>query len=183
MKATEKWKPVIGYEGLYEVSSRGRVRSLTRRVHGGRVGWSDRIVAGQTMKPSRKINGYMQITFCDNGRNSTQTIHATVAAAFLGRRPNGMQVNHIDGDKLNNAASNLEYVTAKENVRHAFECGLSTCKGEMHPNSKLTTDQVREIRRRYAAGGVSHYDLADEYPVNRPTIGKILSGKMWGHVA
>jgi hypothetical protein len=75
----------------------------------------------------------------------TVKVHALVALAFLGDRPNGYVINHIDGIKANNCPSNLEYCTAKSNTLHAFSLGLCK-KGEAHPNAKLKDSEVIEIR-------------------------------------
>lgn len=87
---------------------------------------------GRVLRPQPHNNGYRTVS--PDGRKH-KTIHSLVAAAFLGPRPDGCDVNHIDGDKTNNAASNLEYVTRKENMQHAMATGLWTPSAD-HMNQK-----------------------------------------------
>jgi hypothetical protein len=105
----ETWKPAIGYEAFYEVSTLGRVRSL-RRKH--------------LLKPQPHKDGYRTVSLCVDGRSKTVGIHKLVAAAFIGPRPDGHEVNHEDGDKANNRYRNLEYKTHLENMIHARVSGL-----------------------------------------------------------
>ena len=111
--AVEIWKPVVGYEGLYEVSNLGRVKSLPRKKCKGNI-----------LKPH--INkGYEYVHLCKNGKSYYAKVHRVVAEAFLQTIPNKNHVNHIDGNKTNNAVSNLEWCTATENLKHARENKLN----------------------------------------------------------
>lgn len=113
----EEWCPVVGYEGYYSVSNIGRVR----RDAGG-----PGARAGLVLRPKRNAKtGYLTVSLFRGGDGCSHTVHTLVAAAFIGVRPNGWTVNHIDGDKLNNRPSNLEYVTRGDNARHAWETGLA----------------------------------------------------------
>lgn len=109
----EIWKPVIGFEGLYEVSNLGNVKSLPRKRCKGKV-----------LIPH--INkGYEYVHLCMNGNTSYVKVHRIVAMAFLQSIPNKTHVNHIDGNKLNNSADNLEWCTPSENLKHARENKLN----------------------------------------------------------
>lgn len=113
-----EWLPVVGFEGLYEVSSTGSIRSIARR-QGTRVG---RILAGRL---STSLNDtwrtrYFRVALRKDGQRFEKPIHHLVAEAFLGPRPLGLEINHRDGNPQNNAASNLEYVTHSENVRQGW---------------------------------------------------------------
>jgi len=119
---------VPGYEGLYEASSFGRVRRPPDWVPlGGGFGKPGRILS-----KSVHAKGYFYVnTRSRRGKKSSVTVHSLVAGAFLGPRPEGMVVNHRDGNKLNNKPSNLEWVTQKENDAHARRMGLTkTARGE-----------------------------------------------------
>lgn len=109
----EKWKPIVDYEGLYEVSNLGQVRSIPRsRCKGG------------ILKPH--INkGYEYVHLCKNGKPYYAKVHRIVADAFLEVIPGKTHVNHIDGNKTNNHVSNLEWCTALENLKHAKENNLN----------------------------------------------------------
>lgn len=105
---TEIWRPVVGYEGLYEVSNTGRVRSLNYN-RTGKV---------RELKPEATEAGYLRIALCKDGKAKNHKIHAIVMAAFVGPRPEGYDVNHIDECKTNNRVENLEYCTRRENLNH-----------------------------------------------------------------
>lgn len=116
----EIWKDIKGYEGLYQVSNLGRVKSLARKVikaYGAEHNLKEKL---------RVINsdnvGY-QVVRLHNGKGKTFKVHRLVAKAFLGE-PNGLEVNHIDGDKSNNKVENLEYCTRGENLKHCWDNGL-----------------------------------------------------------
>ena len=122
----ESWQPVPGYEGLYEVSDQGRVRSLDREIQKrGRAGVLMNLrLQGRVLKAQMDGNVRLFVTLSRNGKYKPQRVHTLVAHAFLGPRPEGLQINHIDGDCQNNAASNLEYCTASENMKHAVRLEL-----------------------------------------------------------
>ena len=112
----EIWKDIKDYEGLYQVSSFGRVRSLDREV----VYRNDRIYncKGRVLKPSLDDSGYLRVNLCENGKRITKRIHQLVAIAFLKHIPCGLKlvVNHIDNNPLNNNVENLEITTNRKNT-------------------------------------------------------------------
>jgi len=171
----EKWRPVHGYEGWYEVSTLGRVRRVAPGAH---------TRAGKVLKPCDKGSGYMRVTLHSGSGGATRTIAIArlVTDAFLGSRPANMEVNHIDGDKGNNAVLNLEYVTRGDNIRHAFRTGLQNNQGERHPQAKVTEAGVLAIRARTIAGE-SRRVLAKEYGVTPEAISRIHARQTWRHVA
>lgn len=124
----EIWKDIDGYNGYYQVSNYGNVRSVDRfdGVH-------DR--KGTIIIPSVKQNGYLQVGLRKHNTRKWFGVHRLVATHFIDNPHNKPQVNHIDGNKLNNTVENLEWVTGKENQRHATKLGLrdNMPKGEKHP--------------------------------------------------
>ena len=109
----EEWKPIKGYEGLYEVSNMGRVKSLHRSK-------------GIILKQSIHTNGYMYAGLYKNGTRISKRVHRLVATAFI-RNPNNYDVvNHKDGNKKNNTVDNLEWCTRSYNIRHAYHNGLKS---------------------------------------------------------
>lgn len=108
----EKWKPVKGYEELYEVSSMGRVRSLDRYDSLGRLH------VGRILRPKKNKNGYLECNLFDGGSGRTFRVHKLVAVAFIPNPDKHPQVNHIDEDKTNNVVENLEWCSAKYNTNY-----------------------------------------------------------------
>jgi hypothetical protein len=171
---TEVWKPIPGYVGYYEASNIGRVRrsGATRLNPPGHIMF-------QNYGPR---TGYRLVQLCRDNDPKTRTVHSVVAAAFLGLRPKGKQVNHIDGNKLNNRLDNLEYVTPSENNLHAIRLGLHKIqRGEDVGQAKLTRGVVSDIRRRVMRGEMQK-DLAGEYGVARTTVNHIVKNRTWSHV-
>lgn len=174
---TEQWKDIEGYEGIYQVSDQGRVRSLDR------VGVARQRLKGKVLKPGTNRNGYCYVILCKKLTVKHHAVHRLVALAFLGP-DRERQVNHKSGKKTDNQALNLEWVTAKENMRHSMEVlgNSSGRKGEAHSQVKLTANQVREIRRLYASKDHSQYNLAKLFGVHRSTIEHIVTRRTWKHV-
>lgn len=114
MNSTEEiWKPIYGFEN-YQVSNLGRVKSLDRLVNGN-CG-SVYVSKGRILKPGKDNGGYQHIGLCKDGKRTTFAVHRLVWEAFNGKRPEGMEINHIDEDKSNNSLDNLNLMTHKENV-------------------------------------------------------------------
>lgn len=130
----------------------------------------------------KKSRGYLTVMFRVGEKKVNFTVHRLVAAAFIGPRPNGMHINHIDGVKANNAAANLQYVTPSENTRHSFRLGLQVNKkGAEHNQAKLGERQVLEIRRR-VANGERQSAIARSVGVSRTLVSLIARRKRWGHL-
>lgn len=166
--------PVKGYEGLYEVSNMGRVRSLDRTVSAadGRTMHIKSRVLSTAGKSGRDRN-YPAVTLWSENVGRTVQVHRLVAMAFLGPPQEGMMVDHIDGDTTNNTASNLEWVTCGENNRRAYEIGLKTPS-----HRKLLGIQVREIRSSELSGK----ELAKKFGISRATVSNIRTRKTYKEV-
>lgn len=137
----EQWKDISEFEGSYQVSNTGKVRSLSRFVkykHGGK----DRYWPGKIISPFNTKSGYLNVTLKISNRNHHRQVHRLVAAAFVGAFNARDQVNHKDGDKHNNNYDNLEIVTQSENMKHAFTNGLHSGVGSTHYKAKKITDGV-----------------------------------------
>ena len=123
-KNEEVWKDIPGYEKLYQVSSAGRVRSKDRVVK--YRGGLERSIKGKVLKQSN-ANGYLRIILSVDGKQHQWLVHRLVALTFLGRPSfKDAQVNHINSQKRDNRADNLEWVTASENIIHSYEVGTSS---------------------------------------------------------
>jgi hypothetical protein len=168
----EEWKPVVGYEEAYEVSNRGRVR---------RSGRSTGATLGRLMKQNLFKHGiHLYVGLCPyrqghQGLRKNQKkipVHMIVAEAFLGPRPPGMHINHIDGNGLNNWAENLEYCTPTRNVHHALLTGLT--------KHNLTPEMVRAIRALPAE--LTHREIARRYGIHESQISRLRRGLVWTFV-
>ncbi|PEI42608.1 HNH endonuclease [Bacillus pseudomycoides] len=123
----ELWKPISGYEGIYEVSSLGRVRSLDRVIVDYRG--IEKSVGGKILKPGVTNKGYYIVSLNSVDKRHTLTVHRLVANAFIPNLDNKPQVNHINGIKTDNRICNLEWLTNEENMKHAINNGLANKGG------------------------------------------------------
>ena len=171
-KHTEKWRPVVGFEGWYSVSNRGRVR---------RERTSNRAIAGFVIKPHYQ-RGYVKVRLSRNGVRVSRNVHHLVMGAFCSPRRRGLQTNHKNGIKADNRPRNLKWVTPLQNTRHAISMGLSDVRGECNGQAKLTIAKVKAMRTRYAAGGISTIKLAREFGVSNATAHRVVSFGTWRHV-
>lgn len=181
--AAERWLPVPGWQDYYEVSDRGRVRSLDRTV---RCSWGAiHFRPGVVMKLTRRSRRpdspvYEAVVLRIGKRIERWMIHRLVLTVFVGASRNGEEGRHLNGDSLDNRLTNLAWGTHKENEADKLAYGGRPL-GERHPQAKLTVAQVRAIRamprsRRDA-------DIAAEYGVSKATVTHIQSGRLWKHLA
>lgn len=158
----EIWLPIKGYEGMYEVSNLGNVKSLlTFKLIGGR-------------SPSKK--GYLRV----NLNNRIWFVHRVVAETFLPRIEGKDQVNHKDGNKLNNSVDNLEWVSNQENRDHAVKHDLIV-HGERVGTSKLKKEEIIEIRN-LCSQGISQKIIALQFGVAKQTVSNINTLKTWKRI-
>lgn len=195
----EEWRSVVGWEGLYSVSSWGRVRSDRTRTN---------TRAGRVLIPSPNRQNYLHVDLSRDGRSRSHFVHKLVCEAFVGPRPADKRgVNHIDTIKSNNHATNLEWATPKEQMVHASAAGVlatgdrhgsrthpeSLPRGDEHwsrmkPNkvvrgerggrAKLTDSSVRNI----LASPLKAKELASIHGVSLDIIYRIRNGKLWQHI-
>ena len=135
-KSGEEWRDIKGYEGLYQISNLGNVRSLDYRRKG----------ISRELKPSILREGYLYVFF----KGKHFRIHRLVAEAFIPNTENKSQVNHIDGNKMNNNVNNLEWCTSSENNKHAYTSGLKrrfwlNKKGAEHPGYKKVVQYDKDM--------------------------------------
>lgn len=169
---TEEWRPVPipEFAEAYSVSNLGRVRQELRRG-GTRPGL---ILAGGIS------DGYLNVTLSYSGRQRTAFVHQLVAAVFVGATPEGLEIDHRDGNKLNNRAPNFRFVTSGENSRAAASLGLM-CHGERCHSAVFQEADVRAIRAR-AESGESIAAIARALDVTPRAILKIVRRLSWKHV-
>lgn len=171
----EKWKQVPGYEGKYDVSDLGRVRSNGRNIRNSRS--SFREIPSQIIKPFQRKGGYATIRLADAGRKTTHYIHRLVARAFLGEGEARQEVLHGNGDKADNRVNNLSWGSRFDNMADRARLSESA-RGEAHGRSKITELQARQIK----SDGRYQRIIAAEYGVSRRLVGMIKAGKVWCHL-
>lgn len=179
----ETWKNVTGFENFYQVSNIGRVRSKDREykcLANGKYPCT-KILHGRVMRERiwKKRN---QVAFMIGGERIEFWVHRLVAEAFISNPLKLSDVNHKDGNPLNNNVSNLEWATRSQNMQHAHDTGLIKMrKGSNHPKSKLTERKVKAIRKK-RANGLTCAEIAKQYGVIQQTISEICLNHIWKHV-
>lgn len=164
----EVWAKINGFEE-YEVSNMGRVRKI------------------KYLKPNKSnVGKYSVMSLSKNGKSSGFLLHRLVAEAFIPNPEKKSQVNHKNGNKDDNRASELEWMTRRENIDHAVSNRLHVKKrdqnGELNSANKLTEHQVMEIVLLYKTGMFTQEGLSKKYSVSVCNINKILVGEYWTHV-
>lgn len=179
----EEWRDVVGAEDRYQVSNFGKVKSKSYVKHGRNIhGPFSFTTKSAAMSTPLNAYGYPAINLrLSNGEDRPVAVHRLVAEAFI-PNPNALpQVNHKDSDRANNCVSNLEWVSAQDNVKHGFESGFHTTAGEDHPRSVLNDEVVRRIRSMKAEGW-RVTDIARSLNLKYHTVHKVAKGLNWSHV-
>ena len=166
MNGEEKWKPIVGFEGTYEVSILG-----VRRVSTGRV-----------LKQSLDNHGCPHVILSLRGQQTTHRVAHLVADAFLPpKKPTDQVLRHLNDNKLDNRVENLAWGTHKDNAKDSIR-NETFVRGITHGMARLTEDIVREIRLLYATGNFTQKELALKFGVDKSAIGYIVRRKTWKHV-
>lgn len=163
----EEWKDIEGYEGFYQVSTHGRVKSLDRLV------WDEwnqcyRKYKERILRPGKSKRGYMVVVLSKSGETTPVKVHRLVLSSFSKNPYNKPQVNHKDGDKSNNVLSNLEWATCSENMIHAYKNGL--CSRNKKPIKRLTSEESKMIKTMWRTNLYLKKDLSKTFNVSPSTI-------------
>jgi hypothetical protein len=182
----ELWCPVVEWEGFYEVSSLGRVRSCERRVMrsaSARRGPSLVTIQSKIRRPTHggKQSPYPRVYLWREHIGVSKMVHHMVLEAFVGPKPPDAVANHIDGNKQNNRVSNLQWCSRSYNNVHAMDIGLVQMRGEAHFAHKYSTEQVRAIRHM-AKDGMSLVAIAKHCEMPLGTVFNIVRRKTWKHL-
>jgi len=171
----EIWINIKSYEGLYLISSTGKVKSIKKGNH----------------KDKKNLYLAHDIGYCDHRRvtlvkatiKKRFLVHRLVYSHFIAPLKKGLVINHLDGDPSNNVVSNLEQVTISENGKHAVKIGLLKVKrGEEVGSSKLTEEDVVNIFKIRSTTKLSYAEIGKSYNVSYSTIGDIIKRRCWAHV-
>ena len=169
----ELWLPVVGYEGLYEVSDQGRVKSLPRpRAQGGRL--KERI-----LKQPTNASGYHQVSLWKDKKQTVRYVHRLVGEAFLGPLPCGLVTRHGPDGIDDNSVHNISYGTQTENSLDKTRDGTQL-QGETHHQCRITAETVSTIRG--LASTSTHQSIADRFGLSRQHVTDIVSRRRWAHL-
>lgn len=175
----EIWKDIQGFEGLYQVSNHGRVKSLKRVLI--RSNGRNQIINERFLSPRPSKKGYLRVALMFYQKRIDSKIHRLVAIHFLDNPSHYKEVNHKNGIKSDNRVQNLEWCSRSQNVQHAFDNGLKPAmKGELNGQSILTKEQVFSIRQESKT--FTRKELMAKYNVSKSAIAFILQGKSWKHI-
>lgn len=164
----EEWRELPGYDSMYLVSNFGEVYSK----------YTKKVLGYTTNK-----GGYHRTKITKDKTSKRIVTHKLVMLAFVGEPPEGMVINHIDSDPSNNRLDNLEYITPSQNVKHSYDFGKACRKGENHPSSKLTVEDVINIRTRFWNFKESRDSIHKLYPqITRTSLNRVIAGSVWTHV-
>ena len=169
--AMEEWRAVKGFEATHQISSIGRVRTMKASCNRP---------AGRILRQWTGPSGYCSVGICDGKRKGHFYVHALVAAAWIGERPAGADINHENGKKQDNRPDNLSYVSRSENMKHSFRIGINKNRGESHCCAKLKLEDVLTIRAE--RGKTSRSMLAKRFVVTVSAIKQIWHRRTWAHI-
>lgn len=172
----EIWKDIPGYNGIYQASNVGNVRSIDRLIttKSGFV----KPLKGKIMKGGLYPNGYCLVVLQFNGKSITTSKHILVAKAFIENPENKRCVNHKNSIRIDNRVENLEWVTHSENTKHGILCGRIKLNGSERKNAKLTDADIVFIR----SSTMRNVELANKFGVCRSLITGITKGRRWKHI-
>ena len=177
----EIWKDIKGYEGEYQVSNKGNVRSLDRickRIdrYGNETEYKYK---GKILSKNDNGNGYLTVKIKRNGKRFY--VHRLVAEAFLENKENLKEVNHKDNNRSNNVIDNLEWVSRQQNIEHCLKQGRNA-RGERNKKSKLKEEDVLKIREMIEEGFLTQREIGEKFGVQQPIISSISLRKKWKHI-
>lgn len=165
-------KDIKGYEGIYFACPTGKIFAIK----------SNKLPNGGYLKPWLIGRGYEMVMLYSKKTPKKFLVHRLIASTFISNPNCFKEVNHINGDKLDNRPENLEWVSSSDNKSHAWNNGLYTHMGSNHYLAKLNESKVRKIRSLAKTGKFTNVAIAKMFNVSAATIGLIIMGKIWKHI-
>jgi hypothetical protein len=181
LEQTEIWKDIPEFQGFYQISNLGRVRSCDRYVAKHKNGALS-LLKGSLKKIVYEKNHYPFVDLYKNNKRSKQYMHRLMAIAFLPNPKNLKEINHIDGNKQNFSPSNLEWCSHIDNCLHAINTKLHDCQGEQHHNATLLNETVIKIRELHQSG-ITQTEISKKFSINLRLVSKIVNRERWKHIA
>lgn len=179
---SEQWKPIQGYEGLYDISDHGRVRSYRKQVGGRPFVFTNPQLF--FLIPLKHNSGYLQVGLRKGGKHrQNYYIHRLVLEAFVGRCPPGHECCHKDSNKRHNYIGNLCWDTHRNNQTCYGPSPILGMSGKDNPAAVLNEDTIRAIRTRARTTTLTHREIATEFGVSRRNVSKIIQRVRWAHIA
>jgi hypothetical protein len=174
----EIFKDIPGWEGKYQVSNIGRIKSLPRMV----VACTGKVYnrKERILKQTTNEDGYKVVYLSKEGKDYTLGVHRAIALAFIANPENKPMVNHINANRADNWVDNLEWCTNAENIQHSFNLGISDNKGDKHPRRVLTMEMVRAIREELA-NGKTPQQVADIVGTKRRNVYAVRDRQNWNY--
>lgn len=174
MDAAERWMPIKGFEGSYEISDHGRILSLERKRSDGRS------VRRKFLKARADQDGYLRVGLCRDGHVYSRFVHSLVLEAFVGPRPEGLEACHNNGNAADCYWRNLRWDTRKSNHADKIRHG-TTARGQRNGRAKLSEADVKRLYQ-LRRDGLTYKQISSETGVSWCYIWNILHGKSWAHV-
>jgi len=170
-KIEEIWENIEGYDGIYQISNFGNIKSFKR--------YKD----GKILTPKKDKDGYLQIGLRDNNsKRKFYSVHRLVAVAFIPNTLNLPDINHKDSITYHNSVDNLEWCSKDYNNKYRFSNGNANHKGEKHPTTKLTNEQAKQIYLLGHSGKYTELEVAKMFNTTRSVVNKIRLGYRWSTI-
>ena len=185
----EIWKDITNYEGLYQASNTGKIKSLPRKEITKNPHNPDKTMIRtrneKILKQSLDKDGYLKTALCKDSHAITYFIHRLIALTFLKNDENLPQINHKNGIKIQNNVENLEWCNQNHNMQHAFNTKLVDVRklqGENHWSHILNDNDILEIRKLYSMGNMNQREIGNKYGIDQSHVSYIVNRKLWGHI-
>ncbi len=182
----EVWKDIPNFEGYYQASTMGRIRSLDREIEkrDGRGGIDRYVRLGKIFNLKYKKNRrYTSVRLSKDGKTNSYAVHRIIAITFINNSENKPQANHINGIKSDNRVENLSWMTNSENVNHAIETGLNnSVRGESHGSCKFKNEDITNMRNMYKTGNYTYKQIGLLFNATVARVSEIIRRKTWKHI-